>query len=69
MSAPTGRPGEGATRNTQHDSTRFRCGCPICRPALPLGRHRDHPEAAAKVVRAAWAARVALAGWRRRATP
>jgi hypothetical protein len=64
MSAPTGRPGEGATTNTQLDSTRFRCGCPICRPALPLGRLRDDPELAAATVRAAWAAKLALTRWR-----
>ena len=64
MSAPTGRPGEGATTNTHPDSTRWRCVCKDCRPAIPLGQHRDDPEAAARIVRAAWAARVALARWR-----
>jgi hypothetical protein len=42
-----------------------RCGCSTCWPAIPRGQHRDDPEAAARVVRAAWAARVALAEYRR----
>jgi hypothetical protein len=41
-----------------------RCGCSTCRPALPRGQHRDDPETAARVVRAAWTARVALAAYR-----
>jgi hypothetical protein len=69
MSAPTGRPGEGATTNTHPDSTRSACACKACVPAIPRGRLRDDPEAAARIVRAAWAARIALARWRRRAAP
>jgi hypothetical protein len=62
MSAPG--PAEGAQHNEHLDSTRSRCACKDCRPALPRGRLRYDPEAAARTVRAAWAARIALAGWR-----
>jgi hypothetical protein len=62
MSAPG--PAEGAQQNAHLDTTRWRCACKECRPAIPLGRLADDPVAAAAVVRAAWAARAALAAYR-----
>jgi hypothetical protein len=63
MSAPRPAGPRRDGDNPKSTSAR-RCPCPNCLPAIPLGRLRDDPELAAATVRAAWAARVALARWR-----